>query len=88
MKRITIILASLLMAAGTLSAQELSNFTRGQRPVTSPEIKGDSVTFRLQADYATVVKLYGSWMNDYSDTVDMTRGENNVWSVTLPCGKL
>ena len=85
MKRITAIIASLLVAAGVLSAQELSNFSRGGRSVVSPEIKNDSVTFRLKADYATIVKLYGSWMEDQSETVDLTRGENNVWSVTLPC---
>jgi len=86
MKRITTIIASLLVAAGALSAQELSNVVRGNQPVVSPEIKNDSVTFRLQADYATIVKLSGSWMpNPWGGTIDMTRGENNVWSVTIPC---
>lgn len=62
MKRITAFLASLLLAMGALSAQELSNFSWGQRPVVSPEIQNDSVTFRLKADYATIIKLSGSWM--------------------------
>ena len=85
MKRITAILASLLLAAGALSAQELTNFSWGQKPVISPEIQNDSVTFRLKADYATVVKLSGSWMpNPWGGTIDMTRGENNVWEVTIP----
>ena len=80
MKRITAIIASLLIAAGALNAQELSNFVWGQKPVVSPEIQNDSVTFRLKADYATVVKLSGSWMpNPWGGTIDMTRGENNVW---------
>ena len=47
MKRITAIIVSLLMAVGTLSAQELSNFAWGRKPVLSPEIQNDSVTFRL-----------------------------------------
>lgn len=87
MKRITAILASLLLAAGALCAQELTNFSFwGQKPVVSPEIQNDSVTFRLKADYATVVKLSGSWMpNPWGGTIDMTRGENNVWAVTIPC---
>ena len=73
------------MAVGALSAQELSNFAWGQKPVLSPEIQNDSVTFRLKADYATVVKLSGSWMpNPWGDTIDMKRGENNVWEVTIP----
>ena len=86
MKRIIIALASLVMAATAVSAQELTNFSFwGQKPVVSPEIQNDSVTFRLKADYATVVKLSGSWMpNPWGGTIDMTRGENNVWSVTIP----
>ena len=86
MKRITAIIASLLLAAGALCAQELTNFAFwGQKPVVSPEIQNDSVTFRLKADYATVVKLSGSWMpNPWGGTIDMTRGENNVWEVTIP----
>ena len=86
MKRIFIALASLVMAATAVSAQELTNFSFwGQKPVVSPEIQNDSVTFRLKADYATVVKLSGSWMpNPWGGTIDMTRGENNVWSVTIP----
>ena len=86
MKRITVIFASLLLAASALCAQELTNFAFwGQKPVISPEVQNDSVTFRLKADYATVVKLSGSWMpNPWGGTIDMTRGENNVWEVTIP----
>ncbi|MBR1569297.1 MAG: esterase [Bacteroidales bacterium] len=87
MKRILTVLAATLAIAGTLQAQELANFSfgRGARPVVSPEIQNDSVTFRLKADYATVVKLSGSWMpNPYGGTIDMVRGENNVWEVKIP----
>ena len=85
MKKLSLAIA-ILAIAGSLQAQELSNFaSRGSRPVISPEIQGDSVTFRLKADHATVVKLSGSWMaNPYGGTVDMARGENNIWSVKLP----
>ena len=85
MKKILLIAAAAAFSF-TAMAQELSNFNfRGQAPVVSPEIQGDSVTFRLKADYATVVKLSGSWMpNPYGGTIDMTRGENNVWSVKIP----
>ena len=76
MKRIFIALASLVMAATAVSAQELTNFSFwGQKPVVSPEIQNDSVTFRLKAEYATVVKLSGSWMPGWGATIDMTRGE-------------
>ena len=87
MKRIfsTLVLGLALM--GTLQAQELTNFAfwGNQKPIVSPEIQNDSVTFRLKADYATIVKLSGSWMpNPWGGTIDMTRGENNVWSVKIP----
>ena len=88
-KRLLSTIALCLAAAACLHAQELNNFARdGRRPVISPEIANDSVTFRLKADYATVVKLSGSWMpNPYGGTIDMTRGENNVWSVKIPLPK-
>ena len=88
MKKIFAILAASLAIVGSLQAQELANFNfggRGMRPVISPEIQNDSVTFRLKADYATVVKLSGSWMpNPYGGTIDMFRGANNVWEVKIP----
>ncbi len=75
-----------LAFAAALQAQELTNFSFwGQKPIVSPEIQNDSVTFHLKADYATVVKLSGSWMpNPWTGTIDMNRGENNVWSVKIP----
>ena len=88
MKRILSSLALCLAIAGAVNAQELANFSfggRGMKPIVSPEIQNDSVTFRLNADYATVVKLSGSWMpNPWGGTIDMHRGENNVWSVKIP----
>ena len=87
MKRIITSLALCLAIAGTMNAQELTNFNFGgrQKPIISPEIQNDSVTFRLKADYATVVKLSGSWMpNPWGGTIDMQRGENNVWEVKIP----
>ena len=86
MKKILTVLSAALVLAASLQAQELTNFNfGGQAPVISPEIQGDSVTFRLKADYATIVKLSGSWMpNPWGDTIDMTRGANNVWSVKIP----
>ena len=85
MKRLLVFAAAAAALTLSAQAQELNNFNfRGQAPVISPEIQGDSVTFRLKADYATVVKLSGSWMpNPYGDTIDMTRGENNVWAVKI-----
>ena len=84
MKRILTLLAACLTICASMDAQELANFARGdRRPVISPEIQGDSVSFRLKADYATVVKLSASWL-PVRGGIDMTRGENNVWEVKLP----
>jgi len=78
-KALTVFAASLLMA-GALSAQELSNFNFGGRQqIVSPEIADGQVTFRLAADYATVVQLAGNWLEG---TVPMKK-ENGVWSVTI-----
>lgn len=86
MKRFFVFSIALLFALG-LNAQELNNFAfwGNRKPIVSPEIQNDSVTFRLKADYATVVKLSGSWMeNPWTGTIDMTRGENCVWEVKIP----
>lgn len=86
MKKLILILSSLVIVAAGLNGQELANFNfRGRfKPVVSPEITQDSVTFRLKADYATIVKLSGSWMPGWGSTIDMQRGEENVWSVKIP----
>lgn len=81
MKRLMTLLA-LAFAVVTLNAQELANFRRTQ--VVSPEVKNDTVTFRLRAEYATDVKLYGSWMPSYFDSIQLKRGEDYVWEVSIP----
>lgn len=73
MKRTLTILAAVAVAVSA-QAQELSNFRFGRKPIVSPEIQNDSVTFRLKADYATTVSLYGSWLPGYSGKIDMKRG--------------
>ena len=84
MKRSISIFAALVMMAGALQAQELTNFMFGGPRVVSPDFQGETVTFNFRADYATQVKLQGSWMPGYGGTVDMKRGEGNVWTVTVP----
>jgi enterochelin esterase family protein len=49
-------------------------------PVRSPEIQKDrQVTFRLRAPKATEVLVTGQWKDG---RVPMSKGENDVWSVT------
>ncbi len=74
------VILSVAMLA-TSAAQELNNFNfRGRQQVVSPEINGEKVTFRLNANYATVVNLQGNWLEG---TVVMQKGQNGVWEVTL-----
>jgi enterochelin esterase family protein len=82
MKKFLFLAFAAMMAVGA-SAQELANFSRNAQQIVSPEIKGDSVTFRLSANYATVVNLYGNWMANYSDVVPLTKGNDGVWEVTI-----
>lgn len=85
MKRIITLLAGLVLLAGSANAQELSNFSFGRGPkVVSPEINGDKTTFRLSANYATIVNLVGAWMeNPWGAGVPMTKGEGGVWEITI-----
>ncbi len=54
---------------------------RRPAPPTSPEILPDGgVTFRMRASKATEVKVSGQFGPDAS----MTKGEGDVWSVTVP----
>ncbi|MBQ9476871.1 MAG: hypothetical protein IJU63_03700, partial [Bacteroidales bacterium] len=78
MKRILTTAFVLILAASAVSGQELANFSR--QSTTSPEIANDSVTFRLSADYATVVTLQTNWL---SGRTPMQK-KGGVWSVTLP----
>ena len=80
MKKILLFAFAAMMAVGA-SAQELANFSRNAQQIVSPEIKGDSVTFRLSANYATVVNLYGNWMANYTDVVPLKKGNDGVWEV-------
>ena len=78
-----IILASVCLAASA-NAQELTNFMFGRKPIVSPEVQNDSVTFRLRAEYATDVKMYGSWMPGYGDRISLKRNAEYVWEVKIP----
>lgn len=84
MKRILTLAAAAFLMVGAVSAQELSNFNFGGRAqVKSPEIKGDSVTFRLNANYATVVNLYGNWLPGFTDVIPMKKGADGIWETTI-----
>jgi len=62
--------------------QELANFRRA--PVVSPEIGEKTVTFRISAPQAKLVRLYGSWMRSFDSSVNMTRDTAGLWMVAVP----
>ncbi len=65
-----------------MQAQELANFSR-RAPIVSPQIGEKTVTFKISAPKAKLVRLYGSWMADYSSSVNMMKDSAGVWSVSV-----
>lgn len=61
--------------------QELANFRRA--PVISPEISEKTVTFRVSAPKAKLVRLYGSWMRSFDSSVNMSKDTAGIWSVSV-----
>ena len=79
--RLLLLMVCLSVVLGAYS-QELANFSR-RAPVISPEIGENAVTFRIAAPNAKLVRLYGSWMADYSSSTNMMKDSNGVWSVSI-----
>ena len=65
-----------------VKAQELANFM-GRAPIISPEIGEENVTFRFTAPEAKLVRLYGSWMADYSSSANMMKDTAGVWTLSI-----
>lgn len=85
MKKIISLAVAAVLAFGAANSQELANFNFGGGAQTkSPEINGEKVTFRLNANYATIVNLVGSWMdNAYGSGIPMQKGPNGIWEITV-----
>lgn len=85
MKRIHLIIITLLFSMLSVYAQENLDFM-GKTGITSPEIHdNNTVTFRLKAPHATNVKVQGSWIPGQGyvqGTVDMIKATDGVWSYT------
>ena len=62
--------------------QELANFRRA--PVVSPEIGDKTVTFRISAPQAKLVRLYGSWMRSFDSSLNMNKDTAGLWVVAVP----
>jgi enterochelin esterase-like enzyme len=81
-KKLTLALFCMSILLGT-QAQELANFM-GRAPIVSPEIGEETVTFRISAPNIKLARLYGSWMADYSSSINMMKDTAGVWSVSVP----
>jgi|SRR5690606_32469424 1,4-alpha-glucan branching enzyme len=82
MKKI-IYIPILLFICTFINAQELANFVN-RTPIVSPEVVENEVTFRIRAPKARDVKIYGSWMKNYTDTQQLKENNEGVWEVTFP----
>jgi len=71
----------LLVVVINANAQEFANFRRGPR-IVSPEIDGNSVTFRLNAPDASSVSVSGSWKSA-ERSVDLVKDTSGVWSAEV-----
>lgn len=81
-KKLCIILAILFSSLAGLAAQEIQNF-QPQAAVVSPEVTEDGVTFRLFADYASLVTLEGSWQVPGAKPIRLEKDRSGMWSITL-----
>ncbi len=80
---LTAALLAAVAATSVLFAQA-PRFDPGAAPVVSPEVSVDrKVTFRILAPKAQQVRLSGSDMPAIGQGVEMQKGTNNVWEVTL-----
>jgi len=81
MKKIAFVVFCMSILIGA-NAQELANFM-GRAPIVSPEIGEETVTFRISAPEAKLVRLYGSWMNDYFSSMNMMKDTAGVWTLSI-----
>ena len=51
--------------------------------IISPEIGDETVTFRFTAPEAKLVRLYGSWMADYSSSYNMMKDTSGIWTLSI-----
>jgi enterochelin esterase-like enzyme len=93
MKKYIVTIMALFFMAGAF-AQEIANFM-GRERIISPEIGEENITFRFSAPYADSVKINGGFTPtvkmetsfgsfDVPSSLDMTRDEKGLWSITLP----
>lgn len=73
---------TLLMCASAF-AQE-ANSLAFRKAVTSPEISGQTVTFRFSAPKARQVSLSASWLGYDPSRAELRQDRDGIWSIELP----
>lgn len=83
LRKTALLIAAVTLAAATLSAQEMHSLMF-RKPVKSPEVTEEGITFRLRAPKARKVQVSASWLGYDPSKAEMTQGQDGTWSVTLP----
>ena len=83
LRKTALLIAAVTLAAATLSAQEMHSLMF-RKPVKSPEVTEEGITFRLRAPKARKVQVSASWLGYDPSKAKMTQGQDGTWSVTLP----
>ena len=76
-----VLLGIILFSVITSQAQEIANFRRVA--IVSPEIGEKTVTFRISAPKAKLVRLFGSWMKSSDSSTNMLKDSLGTWSVSI-----
>ncbi|MDF0692655.1 esterase [Aquirufa ecclesiirivi] len=76
------LLTCLSITVFTSQAQEMANVRRAV--IVSPEIGEKTVTFRISAPKAKLVRLYGSWMKSFDSSTNMLKDSVGTWTVKIP----
>ena len=82
MKRCVSIVLSIFLFSTLIMSQELANFRTTER-IISPEFSGNNITFRFKSAKARDVKLYGSWLASFTETIPMEDKGEGLWEVTV-----
>jgi enterochelin esterase family protein len=79
--------AALLIVAAAVStsmlAQEMTSLMY-RKPVKSPEVTEEGVTFRFKGPKARKVQVSASWLGYNPTNAEMTQGPDGIWTITLP----
>lgn len=82
-RKAILLIASMTMAVSVLSAQEMHSLMF-RKPVKSPEVTEDGITFRFRAPKARKVQVSASWLGYNPAEAEMAQGQDGIWSITLP----